>query len=287
MEKLESIKCPLCGSKDEKFLFSRDGFNVVQCRRCELVYINPRLKSNVLEELYNTNEISPEQYYEANIPQDTKNFKRRLKLISKYHPGIGKILDIGCNIGTLLKVAKDQGWDTAGVEFNKSAAAFGRKRFGVEIQDKDFMKIKFSPNSFDVVVMNDVIEHVTNPVETLNEVRRILKKGGLLFMSTPNIGALLPKMTKSKWLHMKPNEHLTYFTPKTIKVLLDKTGFKMKGWQSIGRVRSLETMLIKSQSYSKLPYAVSKVMPRKIRESISFYIDPRDEMAVFAVKESF
>lgn len=287
MEKLEKIKCALCGSYDEKFLFSRDGFNVVQCNKCELVYINPRLKLEVLEKLYNTNEISPEQYYEANIPQDLRNFKRRLKLIQKYHPNKGKMLDIGCNIGTLLKVAEDTGWETVGVEFNKSAAAFGRKRFGIKILDKDFMRIKFKPNSFDVVAMNDVIEHVTEPIATLNEVSRILKKGGLLFMSTPNIGALLPKMTRSKWLHLKPNEHLTYFTPKTIKVLLDKTGFSMKGWQSIGRVRSLETMLYKSQSYSKIPYTVSKVIPKNIRENISFYIDPRDEMAVFAVKESF
>ncbi|MEK6967027.1 MAG: class I SAM-dependent methyltransferase [Nanoarchaeota archaeon] len=285
MEKLESIKCPLCGSSDEKFLFSREGFKVVKCNKCELVYINPRLRPDVLEELYNTNEISPEPYYEKNIPQDFKNFRRRLNLIQKYHHKPGKLLDIGCNIGTFMKVAQDDGWETVGVEFNKSAAAFGRKKFGLEILDRDFMKVKFKPSSFDVVAMNDVIEHVTDPVATLIEVRRILKKGGLLFMTTPNIGALLPKITRSKWLHMKPNEHLSFFTPKTIKVLLGKTGFSMKVWQSIGRVRSLETMLFKSQSYSKIPYVVSKVVPVKIKENISFYIDPRDEMAVFAVKE--
>ena len=285
MEKTESIRCPLCNSTNEKYLFSKDGFRVVKCNKCELVYINPRLKPDVLEELYNTNEISPESYYEKNISQDFKNFTRRLKLIQKYRKKPGKLLDIGCNIGTLMKVAEENGWETVGVEFNKSAAAFGRKRFGLKILDRDFMKIKFKPSSFDVVVMNDVIEHVTNPVATLKEVRRILKKGGVLFMSTPNIDAFLPKITRSIWLHLKPNEHLIFFTPKTIKVLLDKTGFEMKEWQSIGRVRSLETMLFKSQSYSKIPYTMSKIIPVKIKESLSFYIDPRDEMAVFSVKK--
>ncbi len=285
MEKFEFVPCPLCKKTAEKFLFERDGFRIVECTNCQLVYINPRLKFSVLEELYNDNKISPEHYYEANIPQDTINFTKRMKLITKHHPTPGKLLDIGCNIGTLMNVAREKGWKTTGVEFNRSAAAFGRKRFGLKILEKDFMKSKFPKESFDVVVMNDVIEHVIDPVKTLHEVNRILKKGGLLFMTTPNIGTFVAKASGKNWLHIKPNEHLLFFTPKTIKELCNTAGFRMTHWQSIGRVRSLETILQKSQTYSKLPYMLSKIIPLKLKEKISINVNPGDEMAVFAVKD--
>ena len=285
MENLEKIKCPLCGAEKEKFLFERDGFRVVKCLDCDLVYLNPRLTLEALTKLYNEGEISPEKYYEMNIPQDTSNFKKRLQLIMKHHPTPGKMLDIGCNIGTLMHVAQEKGWETTGVEFNTKAAAFGREKFGLEIIDKDFMETKLPEDHFDVVSMNDVIEHVIDPIMTLEEVNRIMKRGGLLFMTTPNIGALMAKISGKKWLHIKPNEHLTYFTPQTIKKLVEKTGFEMKGWQTIGRIRNLETIMQKTQTYSKIPYAVSKIIPMKLKESINIPINPMDEMAVFAVKK--
>ncbi len=282
MENLEQISCPLCGSVREKFLYIHEGFKVVRCLECELVYINPRLSGKALEEMYNSNQISPQQYYEQNISQDIKHFGKRLAIIEKYKTR-GTLLDIGTNIGTMLKVAKDKGWDVRGVEFNKSAANFGKEHFDVPIEVRDFMRTRFDAQSFDVVTMNDVIEHVTDPVVTLMEVYRILKDGGILFMTTPNISALLAKLSKSKWLHLKPNEHLSYFTPKTMRLLLDKTGYSMERVQSIGRIRDIQTILDKTKTYGPLSSAIAKVLPKKIKQS-SIYVNPGDEMAVVARK---
>jgi 2-polyprenyl-3-methyl-5-hydroxy-6-metoxy-1,4-benzoquinol methylase len=191
------------------------------------VYINPRLSASQLEALYNKNEISPQQYYERHISQDLKHFRKRLSIIEKYKKG-GSLLDIGTNIGTMLKVAKDAGWDVRGVEFNRTAAAFGSRHFDVPIEIRDFMKTSYPAESFDVVTMNDLIEHVPDPVAAMREVNRILKPGGIVFMKTPNIGALMARITRGKWLHFKPNEHLTYFSPKTIATLLEKTGLSSR-----------------------------------------------------------
>ena len=283
METLEQINCPLCGANTTEKKFEKDGFNVVQCKKCELFYINPRLSPQALEDLYNNNEISPQQYYEQHISQDLLHFKKRLDIIERYKKG-GTILDIGTNIGTMLKVAKDAGWIVRGVEFNHDAVKYGNEHFGVNIEDRDFTKAQYEPESFDVVTMNDVIEHVIDPVATLKEVHRILKKDGILFMTTPNIGTLMAKLTGKSWLHLKPNEHLTYFAPKTMRTLLEKSGFDLAHLQSIGHVRTLETILEKGKAYTSIPYTIGSILPKKWRESFSFTINAGDEMAVVAKK---
>src|SRR3989344_2594999 len=276
---LEAVACPLCGARDDKKLYEKDGFNVVQCRACALVYINPRLSAIALEALYNANVISPQDYYQEHISQDLKHFSKRLAIIERYKKS-GSMLDIGTNVGTMLKVAKDKGWQVRGVEFNHEAVKFGNEHFGVNIEDRDFTKTKYEPASFDVVTMNDVIEHVTDPVTTLKEIHTILKKDGILFLTTPNIGALMARITKSHWLHLKPNEHLTYFSPHTIRVLLERAGFKLDHLQSIGHVRTLETVLKKGRAYTSIPDALFRVVPKKLKENISIHIDSGDEMAV-------
>ena len=284
METLEAVKCPLCAGQDEQKLFDKDGFHVVRCKLCDLTYINPRLSPEALEDLYNSNEISPQHYYEEHISQDILHFKKRLAIIERYKKS-GSMLDIGTNIGTMLKVAKDAGWTVRGVEFNHDAVKFGNEHFGVNIEDRDFTKAKFDPESFDLITMNDVIEHVIDPVATLREVHNILKKDGILFMTTPNIGTLMAKLFGKSWLHLKPNEHLTYFSPKTMRTLLEKSGFEFNELRSIGHVRTLQTILEKGRAYSALPYKIGMMLPQKWREEYSFTINAGDEMAVVARKK--
>jgi 2-polyprenyl-3-methyl-5-hydroxy-6-metoxy-1,4-benzoquinol methylase len=284
MDSLEAVHCPLCGAVDEEKMYVKDGFNVVRCRQCALVYINPRLSPEALERLYNRNEISPQHYYEEHISQDIKHFGKRLEIIERFKKG-GTLLDIGTNIGTMLKVAKDKGWQVRGVEFNHKAVEFGNEHFGVNIEDRDFTKTKYDPESFDVVTMNDVIEHVIDPIATLKEIRTILKKDCILFMTTPNIGAFMARISGRHWLHLKPNEHLTYFTPSTMAALLEKSGFNMVHVQSVGHVRTLDTVLKKGRAYSRIPYVLGKLLPQKVKDGVSLYINSGDEMVVVAAKK--
>lgn len=280
---LEAVRCPLCAADDAARMFEHGGFTIVRCGECSLVYVNPRLTAEALEAMYNANEISPQDYYERHISQDLAHFGKRLDIIERFK-NTGSLLDLGTNIGTMLKVAKDRGWEVRGVEFNRKAAQFGSEHFGVPIEQRDFMVAKFPPKSFDVVTMNDFLEHVTDPVSVLRETHMMLKDDGILAMTMPNIDTFMARVFKSRWLHLKPNEHLVQFSPKTITAILEKTGFEVLHIQSIGHLRTLETILKKGESYSSLARHVARIVPGFMKKNISLYINPGDEMAVVARK---
>lgn len=281
MNKYEYIKCGLCKLDDSKLLYTKNGFKIVKCRKCGLVYVNPRIKLDVLKKMYNKNVISPFPYYLKHRKEDEQTFRDRLSLIEKYRKK-GKLLDIGCSIGTFMKVAKKSGWDVYGIDINKKSIKYCKKLgFNAEVKEIEKVKVK----NFDVVIMNDLLEHVADPLRTLKIANKLLKKDGLLFIATPNIDSFLSKISGKRWLHMKPDEHIYYFTPKTIQAMLKKAGFKVLEYGSLSRVRNLRTVIYKSQTYSKVPYKIIKTLGiYKLLNRISFNLNPFDEMGVIAKK---
>lgn len=284
MGKYEPVKCIICNANNEKLWAKRNGFNVVQCRQCGLVYVNPRLTPKALIEMYNENKISPKSYYVENIEEDRKTFRNRIKIIEMYKK-TGRLLDVGCAIGTFMDEAKKRGWDVYGLDINKSAIEYCRDKLKLNAKVSKIEDSGLKKESFDVIVMNDFLEHVPDPVFTVKEANKLLKKDGIVFIVTPNIGSILANLTKSRWLHLKPDEHIYYYNPRTIKILLNKANLKFVRWKPIGRVRNLEVIAYKSQSYSKIPYAVLKALGfLPLLRRISFNLNPLDEMMVIAKK---
>ena len=286
------VKCNLCGSDNTNLLYTKDSFKIVICKNCGLVYINPRLDSKTLDQLYNKdNKDFDDQHFKTNInyyintkKDDKKTFERRLNLIQKYKKQ-GKLLDIGCSIGTFLDIARKNGWDTFGIDLSKASIDYCTKELKLNVKQGKLEDIKFPSNSFDVVIMSDLLEHVPNPMATLKEANRILKKDGLLFITTPNIGSTTARLMKTRWVHLKPREHIYYFTPKTIEKALSKTGFKLINCKSLGRVRNLKTITDALKSYNIFLYKTAKLLIRdNLAKKISFTLNPYDELGVFAKK---
>jgi SAM-dependent methyltransferase len=136
----------------------------------------------------------------------------------------GRLLDLGCGGGELLRTMGQFGWNAVGVEPDP-AAAFAARRKGCEVRIGALHEQKFSEASFDAVVMSHVIEHVHHPLELLKEVRRILKRGRRLVIATPNAGSLGHRMLGSKWPFLDPPRHLQVFTPHALKSLVLTAGF--------------------------------------------------------------
>ena len=128
MIKLKNTHCPLCMRNEETELFNKDSMRYVQCRSCGLVYVNPRLSKKDTYNLYNSNVLSPHDYYIENRDADIITFTKRLKLIERFAFHKGSILDIGCNIGTLLRTAYARGWKCYGIDVNKSVSKFSNKQ---------------------------------------------------------------------------------------------------------------------------------------------------------------
>jgi 2-polyprenyl-3-methyl-5-hydroxy-6-metoxy-1,4-benzoquinol methylase len=213
--------------------------------------------------------ISRQEYFE-------KKYEGYIGQIKKYKKD-GKLLDIGCNIGLFLKVAKQNGFNATGVELNDECARYGRQNFEVKIFSDHLEKIDFQKDDFDIITLFDVLEHIPDISGFVAEVKRILKPDGLLVIQSPNIGSVMAKLTRSKWEWLCPPDHLYHFTPETIMRFLTSNGFAIKDirtWEAAddflnnliaayrpkGIIGKLGSKLIKA---TKMPsYFVSLLQPR-------------------------
>jgi len=126
---------------------------------------------------------------------------------------------------------KKRGWQVYGVEFSKNAYCHAQERLGPVIFQGDIRDAQYGNNTFDIVTLWHTLEHLTTPLETLREIRRILKPEGLLFIEVPNINFLENYFFRFFGItkHLFFMEHLVHFSPKTLKNIVRKAGFIIKG----------------------------------------------------------
>ena len=225
---LEAVNCNLCGATDERLLFLKDGFGIVRCNSCGLIFVNPRPGKEYLRKIYSEDyyKISSNgsvgyRDYEADRQFHAVNSIKLLKTIESYKDK-GTLLDVGCALGFFLVEAKARGWDVYGTELSPYAAGIAREK-GFEVLSGDIMDAGFKKESFDVIVCLGTIEHFANPLLSIRHIRQLLKADALFVISTPDAGGLLG----GRRFQYKPREHLYYFTRKTIMALLQKEGFEV------------------------------------------------------------
>ncbi len=282
---LERVACPLCGARDDEPVRTKDGFGIVRCRACGLVYVNPRLPPGDLVQLYSDQVISPAAYYVRTEQTDERSFAARVALIERWRTP-GSLLDLGCGPGTFSVAARARGWTTVGLDVNATSVAHCRAR-GLDVIAGAFPHPDLAGRTFDVVAMNDFLEHLTDPIAALRTVRSLVAPGGIVFISTPDVGSTMARVTGGRWLHLKPNEHIVYFDRTTIARALAETGFRVLHVQSIGRVRNLGVALEKVAAYGELPSRVARaIVPRWLAERVNLPINPGDEMAVIATVDA-
>lgn len=138
----------------------------------------------------------------------------------------GYLLDVGCGDGCFLHRMKQRGWQVAGVDFDPAAVAAAREHYGLEIVLGDLLNARFPSAAFDAVTLNHVVEHLYAPLETLREVRRILRPSGVLVLVTPNPNSLGHRRYGAHWFGLDPPRHLQLFPPVTLAKLVEQAGFR-------------------------------------------------------------
>jgi 2-polyprenyl-3-methyl-5-hydroxy-6-metoxy-1,4-benzoquinol methylase len=234
---LEQVACNLCQSTQTRPFAQRGGMQVVQCVQCGLVYVNPRLDPEHVYQHYNSDRSSRTSYYLEVEVADRRTFAEVLDLAARLALQRGKLLDIGPNIGTCLTLARDRGWDSYGIEINDDAARYCREQRRLNVISGALDEHTYAANSFDVVLMGDVIEHLGDPLALMAIVQRILKPGGVVIISTPNVAGWAARL-----MQIKPEEHLYYFAPDTIAALLRKVGLEVVGVKCLDRYHNLTAM---------------------------------------------
>lgn len=229
----EYVDCNLCGfNNTDTVQKAENPFKVVRCKECGLVYTNPQPDRKSIDNHYQ------EEYYKEWIEKQMEKrihmWGKRLRELKEFKKE-GCLLDVGCGVGTFLKLAKKEGFEVYGTEISEYACTYVKNRLKINIFSGDLEKAHFSPESFDIVTIWHTLEHLPNPLATLKEIHRILKKDGLLVVAVPNLNnyivRILYLLAKSKRLLFFSGQakewHLYHFSNKTLMSMLKKAGFKI------------------------------------------------------------
>ncbi|MFQ5686786.1 MAG: class I SAM-dependent methyltransferase [Candidatus Scalindua sp.] len=229
-EKLEYVNCDLCNENKTTLLFTKDGYNHVKCNSCGLIYVNPRLRhsNDNLDSFYASNE-DPEGLiksllHRAYSAKRQKIFCAELKKMERYRK-LNRILDIGCSFGGFLNAAKNRDWKSKGIEAVYDVGKYGKELYHLDIFFGTLEDAKLEPDSFDVIRLNNIIEHIPFPSEFIADVTKLLRKGGLLSVSTPNYDSYSVSICGKEWIYFDGRHHIVLFTPATLREILDKNGF--------------------------------------------------------------
>lgn len=232
------VPCPFCGAeRGETLCVEYVSVGVKRCAECALIYTSPRIKD-------------PEKVYwgdadkyvaEARLIFSGKashhrdpNYREELELIEQHVPQKGRFLDVGCNMGMLLRLARARGWEAVGVEPSPALHGIATEKFGLSVHNCFLDEVPANEAaSFDVVALSDVFEHVTEPRELLQSARRLLKPDGLLFVKVPNARWNILKQRLAERFGRVPTygiwdsyEHVVHYTDQTLRAMLESGGFE-------------------------------------------------------------
>jgi SAM-dependent methyltransferase len=170
----------------------------------------------------------------------TDDFLDILKRIQLYQAS-GKLLELGCCTGHFLGLASKAGFDVVGIEPDPWSAEYARREFGLSVHETLVPELRFDDRTFDVIAMFHVMEHFTRPMETLLDLRRILKDTGLLAIEIPIIDTLVPITMGRRHRHYV-FDHTLFLTRKTAADFLRKSGFEILYTELTGRRIRLERL---------------------------------------------
>jgi len=159
--------------------------------------------------------------------EKNEEMKRRVADVLRFSKN-GNLLEIGCSAGYFLKVCQERGISASGIEINPDTATYARDTVGLDIKIGTLENFDFPPETFDVVVMYDVLEHLHEPILCLNKINKILKQNGLLVIQVPNIASIESIIFGSRWYHDDVPRHLYHFSVSTLSNILLKNGFQIK-----------------------------------------------------------
>lgn len=276
------MKCPVCGAESTQLLFrseNRHGrslqephaeFNVYQCHSCGLVGL-PEVETD-------------EAYYKLYYPQGYHSptqigllgrvwgrfasflVQYKINLIKRYIKTPCKLLDVGCGTGGFLKQLDSNSFDAHGLEPVKEAVEAANLA-GLKVTQGNILTDSLVPESYDVVTLWHVFEHIKDPTVALNRIHGILKPGGVLVMSMPNVNSLASRLGGKYWFHLDAPRHLWLYNEINIQRLLSSTRFKVESCSYLPFEFPLDLLWsIKHSLFGKfllLIYPVLKVFDRQ------------------------
>jgi SAM-dependent methyltransferase len=172
-----------------------------------------------------------------------RDYARTRTLLKRLYPQGGRLLEVGSSLGFLLAEFKKDGWDVLGVEPDGFGCRYTKEQQGIEVLHGILDDAAIPDESFDVVIMNHVIEHVGDPLGTLCAINRVLKPNGHFVMETPRYDSLMFQLLGRRERSVSCIGHIYFFTTQTLKNLYEAAGFRLVELNYVGRSLTVDRLI--------------------------------------------
>ncbi len=233
------IACLVCGSTQltkeltcKDFVATGETFNLHRCKECSFLFTNPRPAIAEIGPYYQSDRYVSHAGNKANLPFMYKvydvvrdySIKQKLKLIKTYHKQ-GNLMDLGCGLGYFLDGAiKDNTFNSTGVDVSQDAIDYVKHKFGYNVLNESALDT-LPQESFDAITQWHVLEHVHTLNERMQQLHRLLKPTGTMFIAVPNSNSWDAKHYKEFWDGYDVPRHLYHFNQESFGLLMKKHGF--------------------------------------------------------------
>ncbi|MGE3804806.1 MAG: class I SAM-dependent methyltransferase [Gemmataceae bacterium] len=270
----QETRCPLCRGDEAALMLEvtvpqeSTPYRLMRCRACGIGYLNPRPTAETIGHYY------PPEYANYQPPVQKRAKKRWKEQLERlvlarffgypspplsWHEklmatlsrpwigpradslsavpftGAGRLLDYGCGAGIFAQRMRQRGWDVVAMDFNEHTIEQVRRRYGLTAIAGMLPHPEINAESFDVVTMGSVLEHVHEPHELIASIVRILRPGGVLAISVPNLDSWQYRYFGKEWWSLELPRHLLHFTPATLRRLMETHGLVVRDLVLPGR----------------------------------------------------
>lgn len=284
-------KCIICKSNEE-FAFKKHRYQIKNCPSCNLFRtVLPQEYSQLLKTYYSEEYFTGSEKragyadYFSDQQATRLNARNYLKLIGQFKDK-GRLLDVGCAMGIFLEEALHN-YQVQGIDPSAYAISQVRKKFRHRVKQASLSSFRFKENSFDVITLLDVFEHLDNPRKNLKKLRSMLKLGGIIVINTGDANSLLAKIQKDNWHYFIPPQHLYFFSKSNLLTLLQSEGFEPIYTNSQGKYLSLRYILHLARTIKKSKSAgfAYKLIHKTFIGKAIVYLNLFDNMTIIAQKK--
>ena len=242
-QEFEYTQCAYCGhGETEPYALLQDwlcgssgDFAMVRCTKCGLLRQNPRPTRRIIGRYY------PEEYkpfadtriedvsFTVRIARMSAEYglRRRVRLVARHQPD-GRLLEIGCATGLFLDAAQRlDDWQVQGIEPSAATAEYARQKYGLDVITSSYEDTHLESQSYDIVTMWDVLEHLHEPVAAVQDVARILKPSGVFVIKVPHLESLAARFFGRYWAGLDAPRHLYVFPRPLLEGVLQQAGFEI------------------------------------------------------------
>lgn len=228
----EGTLCNLCGSASNRPWRLIEGWQLVRCRDCGHIWL-PSTSANfqaLYDEGYFEGHYFAKSYNEEEITRQVQESKPRIDLLERYAKR-GMLLDVGCGLGFFLAAARSTGWSVVGIDLSSYAVKWARERLNLPVICGTLESAPIEPESMDAITFWHSLEHIADPTSAVRTAYRLLKPGGILLVQVPNVASLERHFLRDRWSGWDLPMHLHHFSPRTLRWLAKRAGFRVLGDQ--------------------------------------------------------